>query len=145
MIVPISKYWILILGFTAQLVFAARIVVQWWISEKNKHVESPTLFWILSLIGSSMLFVYGVIRNDLAIVLGQFIGYFIYVRNLQLAGFWKKIIHIGRLLIVILPPAVITVMVYLKTDHLEISFIDGNPLVMLGIVGQLLFNLRFFY
>ena len=44
------------LGFLAQICFSARLLIQWIISEKEKQVVSPTLFWLLSLLGSYLLF-----------------------------------------------------------------------------------------
>ena len=35
------------LGFLAQICFSARLLIQWIISEKEKQVVSPTLFWLL--------------------------------------------------------------------------------------------------
>ena len=61
------------LGFLAQICFSARLLIQWIISEKEKQVVSPTLFWLLSLLGSYLLFFYGWLRNDFAIILGQLI------------------------------------------------------------------------
>ena len=43
------------LGFLAQICFSARLLIQWIISEKEKQVVSPTLFWLLSLLGSYLL------------------------------------------------------------------------------------------
>ena len=56
------------LGFLAQICFSARLLIQWIISEKEKQVVSPTLFWLLSLLGSYLLFFYGWLRNDFAIL-----------------------------------------------------------------------------
>ena len=67
------------LGFLAQICFSARLLIQWIISEKEKQVVSPTLFWLLSLLGSYLLFFYGWLRNDFAIILGQLISYYIYL------------------------------------------------------------------
>jgi len=78
-------FWI-ILGFMAQGVFSARFLVQWIVSEKKKKSTIPKVFWYLSLVGSSMLFVYAVHRRDPVFILGQGVGVFIYIRNLML---WK--------------------------------------------------------
>ena len=73
---PTSGYWVYAIGFTAQLLFSARILYQWIVSEKAKKVLSPPAFWILSILASYLLFIYGVIRDDFAIILGQFIAYY---------------------------------------------------------------------
>jgi lipid-A-disaccharide synthase-like uncharacterized protein len=77
-------------GALAQLLFSGRTLLQWIISEKNKKVLTPALFWKLSLIASFLLFVYGYLREDFSIMLGQVLTYFIYIRNMQLQGEWKK-------------------------------------------------------
>ena len=39
------------IGLLAQACFSARILIQWFLSEKKHEVISPTLFWVfLSLI-----------------------------------------------------------------------------------------------
>src|SRR5690606_29383631 len=78
------------IGFLAQILFSGRLVLQWILSEKNKRIITPSAFWKLSLLASFLLFVYGHLRNDFAIMLGQMISYFIYIRNLQLQGEWQK-------------------------------------------------------
>ena len=85
-----SNWIIYSVGFLAQLLFSGRLVLQWILSEKSKKVLTPSLFWKLSLIASFLLFVYGYLREDFAIMLGQALTYFIYIRNLQLQGEWQK-------------------------------------------------------
>ena len=74
-----SPAWIYAIGFLAQAFFSARLLYQWIATEKAKRVLSPSAFWILSIFGSYLLFIYGVLRNDFAIILGQFISYYIYL------------------------------------------------------------------
>jgi lipid-A-disaccharide synthase-like uncharacterized protein len=72
------------LGFVGQVIFMGRMVVQWLVSEKNKKSTVPTIFWWMSLVGSSMLVVYFIWRRDIVGVLGQAFGWVIYIRNLWL-------------------------------------------------------------
>ena len=74
-----SPAWVYAIGFLAQAFFSARLLYQWIVTEKAKKVLSPAAFWILSIFGSYLLFIYGVLRNDFAIILGQFISYYIFV------------------------------------------------------------------
>ena len=78
-----SSWFIYALGFLAQGLFSARMIVQWIISEKEKRATSPTIYWLLSLIASILFFIYGWLRQDFAIMLGQVISYYIYIWNLK--------------------------------------------------------------
>ena len=51
-----SPFWIYCIGLSAQIFYFGRIFVQWYLSEKNKRVESPALFWVFSTIGSMIMF-----------------------------------------------------------------------------------------
>lgn len=75
--------WVAV-GLLAQLVFMARMIVQWVASEKSKRSVVPPMFWWLSLVGASMLIIYFIWRRDAIGVLGQATGWVVYVRNLML-------------------------------------------------------------
>ncbi|MDW8479710.1 MAG: lipid-A-disaccharide synthase N-terminal domain-containing protein [Xanthomonadales bacterium] len=75
--------WILI-GFAGQALFSARFVVQWWASERAGRSVVPKAFWILSLLGSLVLLSYAIHREDPVFIVGQSMGFLIYLRNLQL-------------------------------------------------------------
>jgi lipid-A-disaccharide synthase-like uncharacterized protein len=75
--------WVL-LGFGGQLAFSGRWLLQWFVSEKSRSSTVPVSFWWMSMIGSVMLFVYFVWRNDIVGVLGQTSGVVIYARNIRL-------------------------------------------------------------
>lgn len=133
-------------GFIAQLLFAARLLVQWIFSERQRKVVAPTLFWFLSLIASILLFVYGFLREDLAIMLGQFLTYFIYIRNLHLQKKWQSISIILRYIILIVPS--ILLVYFLVTNTINLSLLLNHPniptwLLVLGILSQLIFTFRF--
>ena len=59
--------------------FSARILIQWILSERAKEIVSPAIFWILSIAGSYLLFIYGWCRDDFSIILGQVFSYYIYI------------------------------------------------------------------
>jgi len=61
-----------------------RFVVQWLSSEREGRSVIPVAFWYLSLLGNGMLLVYAIHRQDPVFMLGQGMGTFIYLRNLQL-------------------------------------------------------------
>jgi lipid-A-disaccharide synthase-like uncharacterized protein len=74
----------LIIGFSAQIIFASRFLVQWIHSERKGKSLIPISFWYLSIIGSAGLLIYAISRHDPVIILGQSFGIIIYLRNLYL-------------------------------------------------------------
>ncbi|WP_108113752.1 lipid-A-disaccharide synthase N-terminal domain-containing protein [Kordia periserrulae] len=137
-----------VIGGIAQLLFSARTLLQWIISERNKKVLTPALFWKLSLIASFLLFVYGYLRNDFAIMLGQVLTYFIYVRNMQLQGEWNRMHQLVRIFIIIFPLIIITIGYNNnKQDIYNLLNSEDIPdwLLYLGIISQIIFTLRFVY
>ena len=136
------------IGFTAQLLFSARSIMQWIVSEKHKRVLTPVLFWQLSLLASFALFVYGYLRDDFAIMLGQILTYFIYIRNMQLQDSWKSFPKLLRWFLFIFPLLIIVVGYNNQTyDRVQLFQNDDIPawLLALGIVAQIVFTLRFVY
>ncbi len=136
------------IGFTAQFLFSARLVVQWVKSEKSKRIVTPSLFWKLSLLASFLLFVYGYLRDDFAIMLGQSLTYFIYIRNLHLQGEWQKSPRWFRWFLILFP---ILIVAYAynngKYDLYELFNNKDIPfwLLLLGVIAQIVFTLRFVY
>ena len=78
-----EKVW-LALGFLAQILFAARFVVQWVASERAHKSVVPLAFWIFSMFGGGLLLMYAIWRKDPVFILGQCTGFLIYSRNLFL-------------------------------------------------------------
>ena len=143
-----SDWLIYALGFIAQLLFSGRMILQWLLSEKSKKIITPVLFWHLSLLASFLLFVYGYLRDDFAIMLGQTLTYFIYIRNLQLQGEWIRIPKAFRIFLYIFP-LLIVVYGFNNNEYDAASLFrnDAIPfwLLLLGSFGQLIFTLRFIY
>ncbi|AOW19961.1 lipid-A-disaccharide synthase N-terminal domain-containing protein [Urechidicola croceus] len=143
------KPWIIYsIGFLAQILFSGRLLVQWALSEKAKKVITPSLFWQMSLIASFLLFVYGYLRNDFAIMLGQMLTYFIYIRNLHLQGQWQKSPKAIRFFILIFP---VLIGIYaFNNNKIDVNHLFKNediPLLLLiwGSIAQIIFTLRFIY
>ncbi|MGB5363059.1 MAG: lipid-A-disaccharide synthase N-terminal domain-containing protein [Aureibaculum sp.] len=140
--------FVYVIGFTAQLLFSARLLLQWIQSEKVKKVLTPRLFWQLSLIASFLLFVYGWIRDDFAIMLGQSMTYFIYIRNMQLQGSWKKLPKFLRVFLMVFP---FMIAIYsFNNNQIDIERIFRNEnipftLLLWGSIGQIVFTFRFIY
>lgn len=139
---------IYIIGFLAQICFSARILLQWIISEKAKKVVSPSIFWQLSLVGAYFLFIYGWLRNDFAIILGQLIAYYIYIWNLDQKKSWKKIPASIRYFLIFTPIVVIAYMSFHQDDFIDQFFNNediSTGLLIFGSLGQIIFTLRFVY
>lgn len=139
---------IYVIGFLAQVFFSARILLQWILSERAKRVVSPSIFWILSLAGSYLLFIYGWMRDDFAIVLGQVIAYYIYIWNLSAKGVWPKIPKIVRLLLFVTPVIAIGFAVAHADTFIHDFFRNEKVplwLLLFGSAGQVIFTLRFVY
>lgn len=143
-----STWLIYAVGFLAQAFFSARILVQWILSERAKRVLSPSLFWILSIAGAYLLCIYGWLRHDFSIVLGQFISYYIYLWNLRAKGVMQRVWWGARMLL-IATPVVAIILVAGDAANVVSRFFD-NPdvpmwMVIYGSMGQVLFTLRFIY
>ena len=73
-----------IVGFTGQVTFGGRFILQWIVSEYKKRSHVPVSFWYISIIGSIILLAYSIHRRDLIFMLGLSLNTLIYVRNLHL-------------------------------------------------------------
>lgn len=142
------NYLIYGIGFFSQFLFFGRNIVQWFKSEHEGEVLSPSLFWKISLIASIMMLTYGILRQDAAILIGQLLVYFIYVRNLQLKRVWKPMNLFLRIFI-IATPFLILGYLFFGTNYTLNTFLknENNPLLLMiwGITAQLVFISRFFY
>lgn len=74
----------LIIGLLGQLLFSLRFLVQWLASEREKKSIIPVSFWYFSIGGSFLLLAYAIKRQDPVFILGQSLGFVIYLRNLVL-------------------------------------------------------------
>lgn len=139
---------IYIVGFLAQLLFSARLLLQWIMSEKAKKVVSPSIFWKLSLLGAYLLFIYGWLRDDFAIILGQLISYYIYIWNLNKKESWQKMPAMIRYILALTPVVAVLFMLKDARGFVEQFFLNENIplwLLLFGSMGQIIFTLRFVY
>ena len=137
------------LGFIAQFFFSARVIIHWFYTEKEARVITPTIYWILSLTASFLFFMYGYFRDDFAIMFGQFIGYYIYIRNLQLQNKWSNF-NITIRQILILLPIVVCIERAWNSNFFDFDSLFYNPdipqwLLYLGVVSQITFTFRYIY
>ena len=76
-------FW-LAFGLVAQLFFTARFLVQWIASERAGNSVVPMAFWFCSMGGGLMTLIYGVVKREPVIIVGQGLATVIYVRNIML-------------------------------------------------------------
>jgi lipid-A-disaccharide synthase-like uncharacterized protein len=143
-----NQYVIFSIGFLSQLLFSARLLVQWISSEKAGRVLSPLLFWQLSILASFLMMVYGILRNDPAILFGQAITYGVYIRNLHFQGFWRKIPRLIRIAAILFPLLAIVWLTAGQSYNFRtiLTNKDIPPLLMVwGIASQFIFTFRFIF
>lgn len=139
---------IFLIGLGAQFFYTARALVQWIKSEKSKQIESPTLFWIFSLIGSTLFFFYGWLRDDFSILFGELLSYYIYMWNLSAKGVLKKIPKLVTYLFALVPVVIIGLMLK-DLDNFTSTFFKNENLplyiIIWGSIGQFIYKMRFVY
>lgn len=97
---------------------------------------------------SFLFLIYGVLRNDPVILIGQTFSYYIYIRNLQLKGFWVRIPKILRIVIFPMPVLVLSYISLFAPETFKaiINKSDFTEFIMIvGTIGQLMLNLRYLY
>jgi len=70
------------IGFIGQMLFGARFLIQWIVSERERRSHIPLAFWYFSLGGGVVLLSYAIWRADPVFIMGQSMGLMIYLRNL---------------------------------------------------------------
>ncbi len=79
--------WALVLfffGLFGQAMFMGRFALQWIASERSGRSVVPLGFWWLSLAGATILLTYFALQREPIGVLGQVLGWPIYVRNIYM-------------------------------------------------------------
>ena len=142
-------HWIVFtIVFAAQFFFAGRTIFQWLDSERKQKVTSPSAYWGLSVLAAYLMFVYGVLRDDFSIILGQFISYYIYLWNLDAKGMWKKLHIVLRAVLLLTPVVALAILLRDAGSFVQNMFRNKDVplwLVLFGSAGQIIFTLRFVY
>ena len=136
------------LGYLAQALFSARFFVQWIMSERAKKVLSPTIFWQISMVASCIFCLYGWLRNDFSIIVGQLVTYYIYIWNLKQKGILRRLHIIGKIALIGTPLLAFWSIAINWSSFIEQCFHNEDiPLYLLiyGSLGQVIFTLRFVY
>jgi len=140
--------WIYLFGLGGQSLFGVRIIVQWIYSEREGKPVSPALYWQVSVVASFIVLIYGVLRKDPIIILGQVLSYYIYIRNLQLKGKWNSLYPTIRVALLVLPIAFLSYVLFQHGNLMSEIYGNVQPMKLVfivGAIGQLLLNLRFVY
>jgi lipid-A-disaccharide synthase-like uncharacterized protein len=77
-----TETWWIILGFVGQGLFMMRFLVQWIASQKAQKSVIPATFWYYSVLGTLILFMYAIYRQDPVFILVQAMAFFMYARNM---------------------------------------------------------------
>jgi lipid-A-disaccharide synthase-like uncharacterized protein len=133
------------IGIAGQVLFTARIVVQWYASEKAKQSVVPKSFWWLSVGGTLLLLVYAWFTRDPVFLIGPTLNLFLYVRNLMIAGAGRRVSSAA----ILVPLAIVMlisggVAAYLTAEEKNIITVDASPFwLVVGFTGTALWTLRF--
>ena len=143
-----SPLWVYLLGLVAMGVYGSRILIQWYLSEKHHRVESPGIYWVLSSLGAVLLYVYGWLRKDLSIIVGESLGYYVYMWNISVMGLYRKVPRIVPILQAIFPLVIIGLIIkdfpvfvdtFLHNEYVPLG------LLLFGIAGQVTYEIRSIY
>ncbi len=143
-----SPLWVYLLGLVAMGVYGSRILIQWYLSEKHHRVESPGIYWVLSSLGAVLLYVYGWLRKDLSIIVGESLGYYVYMWNISILGLYKKVPRIVIFLQAIFPLVILGLIIkdfpvfvdtFLHNEYVPLG------LLLFGIAGQVTYEIRSIY
>ena len=142
---PVGVY---LLGLAGMGIYGLRLLIQWYLSEKSRHVESPGIYWVLSSIGAVVLYLYGWLRKDFSIIFGESVGYYIYMWNIGVLGLYKRV---PRFLVVLqaLFPVAILVLIVRDLPTFTETFLHNEyvplRLLLFGVLGQSVYELRSVY
>ena len=79
-----------VVGWTGNVAFTSRILVQWWATERLKAVVVPSAFWWMSLFGASCLLAYSIYQRDSVFFFAYVFTFIPYARNLIIGHRTRK-------------------------------------------------------
>lgn len=160
----VSRSILLVIGFTGQLLFSARVITQAWASKKRRESYTPPSYWHFSLGAATLLIFYCYVRSEPVGLLMQVIMSAIYARNIYLIrkelngkGFTKRIaficltgaaIAISFCYFVLRTPVNTNVANVADPKFFTLPFthyvVPGHPVMIFGFIGSAIFMGRFF-
>lgn len=138
----------LIIGLLSQVCYGLRQLVQWVMTERAGRVVSPTGYWAFSLAGCCFMLSYGWLRDDIVIIAGQVLSFYVYVLNLDYKGAWRRIPLAVRVVLYTVPLFGIAAIAF-NAPELVARFLH-NPevplwLMIYGTTAQAIFISRYAY
>jgi lipid-A-disaccharide synthase-like uncharacterized protein len=141
----VTTYLLQGVGFAGQALFTARVVTQWWASERARRSVVPASFWWFSVFGTLLLGVYAISTRDPVFIVGPLLNLFLYVRNLMLMR--KPGARLGAL--AWLAPLALAALAtgfavaYLTVNEKGIAIEPSIFWLVIGVGGTALWTLRF--
>ena len=137
-----------VIGLLSQVCYGMRQLVQWVMTERLKRVVSPTGYWAFSLAGCCCMLWYGWLRQDIVILVGQILSFYVYVLNLDYKGAWRRVPRPVRVVLYLVPVAALAATAA-RAPHLVDRFVHNPhiplPLIIYGTCAQLVFLSRYAY
>lgn len=143
-----SPLWVYALGLAGMGIYGTRIIIQWYMSEKSKRVESPAVYWVLASIGAVVLYLYGWLRKDFSIIFGESVSYYIYMWNIKVMGLYKKVPRWVIWIQALFPVLILALMMkdYPAFSEQFLHNKDVPPeLLLFGVLAQFMYEIRSLY
>jgi len=155
------RHFLYPLGFLSSLVFGSRFLIQWIHSELRRTCIVTRAFWILSIIGNTLLLIHSVVQVQFHVAIIQTCNAVIAWRNLNLMKSDERSISFS-MVINIMAMALLTTtgvfvaqaslspaegIAWIRTPKLPWLSYDVGAISSLwhwlGMIGMILFSLRF--
>jgi lipid-A-disaccharide synthase-like uncharacterized protein len=81
LLIQIADPWV-IFGLAGQACFFLRFFIQWLASERAGQSVIPNMFWYLSIAGAAIVLLYGLVRIEPVLIVGQIPALAVYLRNI---------------------------------------------------------------
>ena len=92
-----NPLFLMIWGIAAQLIFISRFFYQWLYSENRKDSILPMGFWVISIAGSAMNFIYAIFRLDPVIFAAHTLSMFIYLQNILILKNKQNVFNVFKI------------------------------------------------
>src|SRR5690349_17419833 len=138
-----GSWWLQAVGWAAQGLFSARVLIQWYASERARRPVAPRVFWYCSVAGAVVGSVYCILREEFVVLPGYVMTCGIYLRNLRIdrRGPEPGRVSTPAFVAVALLVAGGSYLLWLRDDP---SRTPPSPLfLVVGIAGQVLWIGRF--